>query len=128
MEYEIVEVSEVVKAKTLTNFELTGEFEFEIIDGDSITVPVREASKKIEAFFPYGSYSKDRTYRTYWEDNDQDFLMSLVSIKVQRMNRKNQSVILDDIREFRLLKKVAREELVESFINIGYKFSLYGEE
>lgn len=128
MEYEIVEVSEVEKAKTLTNFELTGEFEFEVIDGDSIIVPVREASKKIEAFFPYGSYSKDRTYRTYWEDNDQDFLMSLVSIKVQRMNRKNQSVILDDIREFRLLKKVAREELVESFINIGYKFSLFGEE
>lgn len=128
MEYEIVEVLEVEKAKTLTNFELTGEFEFEFIDSDSIIIPVKEASKKIEAFFPYGSYSKERTYRTYWEDNDQDFLMSLVSVKVQRMNRKKQEVILDDIREFRLLKKVAREELVESFVNIGYKFTVYGEE
>jgi hypothetical protein len=44
------------------------------------------------------------------------------------MNRKKQEVILDDIREFRLLKKVAREQLVESFTNVGYNFSVYGEE
>jgi hypothetical protein len=128
MEFEIVDASEIESPKTLTQFEVTGEFDFEVIDSDAITVPVRERSKKIDAFFPYGSYSKERTYRTYWEDIDQDFLMSLVSVKVQRMNRKNQEVILDDIREFRLLKKVARDQLIKSFTIVGYNFSLYGEE
>jgi tRNA isopentenyl-2-thiomethyl-A-37 hydroxylase MiaE len=126
MEFEIVDVSVIELPKTLTNFEISGELEFEVIDADEVIVTERK--KKIEAFFPYGSYSKERTYRTYWEDNDQDFLMSLVSVKVQRMNRKKQEVILDDIREFRLLKKVAREQLVESFTNVGYNFSVYGEE
>jgi tRNA isopentenyl-2-thiomethyl-A-37 hydroxylase MiaE len=126
MEFEIVDASVIELPKTLTNFEISGELEFEVIDADEVIVTERK--KKIEAFFPYGSYSKERTYRTYWEDNDQDFLMSLVSVKVQRMNRKKQEVILDDIREFRLLKKVAREQLVESFTNVGYNFSVYGEE
>ncbi len=128
MEFEIVDASEIESPKTLTQFEVTGEFDFEVIDSDAITVPVRERSKKIDAFFPYGSYSKERTYRTYWEDIDQDFLMSLVSLKVQRMNRKKQEVILDDIREFRLLNKDARDQLIKSFTIVGYNFSLYGEE
>lgn len=128
MEFEIVDASEIESPKTLTQFEVTGEFDFEVIDSDAITIPVRERSKKIDAFFPYGSYSKERTYRTYWEDIDQDFLMSLVSLKVQRMNRKKQEVILDDIREFRLLNKDARNQLIKSFTIVGYNFSLYGEE
>ena len=126
MEFEIVDASEIELPKSLTNFEISGELEFEVIDEDQVIVPERK--KKIDAFFPYGSYSKERTYRTYWEDNDQDFLMSLVSIKVVRMNRKKQEVILDDIREFRLLNKDARDQLIKSFTIVGYNFSLYGEE
>jgi len=126
MEFEIVDASDIESPKSLTNFEISGELEFEVIDEDQVIVPERK--KKIDAFFPYGSYSKERTYRTYWEDNDQDLLMSLVTVKVQRMNRKKQEVILDDIREFRLLKKVFRDQLVDRFTNIGFSFSVYGEE
>jgi hypothetical protein len=128
MEFEIVDASEIESPKTLTQFEVTGEFDFEVIDSDAITVPVRERSKKIDAFFPYGSYSKERTYRDYWRDNDQDLLMSLVSIKVRRKNRKGEVVILEDIREFLLLSKMFKEQLIESFINTECQFVIYHDQ
>mgnify|MGYP000928581370 CR=1 FL=1 len=83
--------------------------------------------KAVKAYFPYGSYTKERTHRDYWLSDDQEFLACLVSIKVQRMSRRNQIIILDDIREFRLLTKEIATGLCESFATVGYKFSVYEE-
>jgi hypothetical protein len=44
------------------------------------------------------------------------------------MNRRGKVAILDDIREFRLLNKVIASSLCDSFTNVGYVFSVYGDE
>jgi hypothetical protein len=128
MNIEIVDASEVIKNKTMTSYEITGNLNIEIIDEDDVEVVVREKKEKVDAYFPYGSYSKERTYRDYWRDNDQDLLMSLVSIKVRRRNKKGEVVILEDIREFLLLSKVFKEQLIESFINTECQFVVYHDQ
>jgi hypothetical protein len=54
--------------------------------------------------------------------------MSLVSIKVQRKNRKGEVVILEDIREFLLLSKMFKEQLIESFMNTECQFVIYHDQ
>ncbi|CAB4135657.1 hypothetical protein UFOVP573_56 [uncultured Caudovirales phage] len=125
MEIEIVDASEIVAPITLTSFEVTGVLEFEFMDESE--VEVKETKKAVKAYYPYGSYTKERTHRDYWLGDDQEFLASLVSIKVQRMSRRNQVIILDDIREFRLLTRAIATDLCESFATVGYKFSVYEE-
>jgi|APGre2960657404_1045060.scaffolds.fasta_scaffold222280_2 translation initiation factor 1 (eIF-1/SUI1) len=122
---EIVDASEIISPITLTSFELSGVLEFEFMDESE--VEVKETKKAVKAYFPYGSYTKERTHRDYWLSDDQEFLACLVSIKVQRMSRRNQIIILDDIREFRLLTKEIATGLCESFATVGYKFSVYEE-
>jgi len=128
MEIEIIDISEVVPDKTMTSYEVTGNLSIDIIDEDDVEIVVREKKEKVDAFFPYGSYTKERTYRDYWRDNDQDLLMSLVSIKVRRKNRKGEVAILEDIREFLLLSKMFKEQLIESFINSECQFVVYHDQ
>ena len=128
MNIEIVDASEVIKNKTMTSYEVTGNLNIEIIDEDDVEVVVREKKEKVDAYFPYGSYSKERTYRDYWRDNDQDLLMSLVGIKVRRRNRKGEVAILEDIREFLLLSKMFKEQLIESFVNSECQFVVYHDQ
>jgi hypothetical protein len=128
MEIEIVDVSEVIPDKTMTSYEITGNLVIDIIEEDDVEVVVKEKKAKVDAFFPYGSYTKERTYRDYWRDNDQELLMSLVSIKVQRKNRKGEVVILEDIREFLLLSKMFKEQLIESFMNTECQFVIYHDQ
>lgn len=124
MEIEIIDIDNSQFAKTLTQFELTGDMEFEFIDEEDISIPERQ-SKKIDAFFPYGSYSKERTYRDYWSDSDHGLLCALVRIKVIRMNRRGKIAILDDIREFRLLPALIANDLCDDFAAHELKFSVY---
>lgn len=128
MNIEIVDASEVIKNKTMTSYEITGNLNIEVIDEEDVEVVVREKKEKVDAYFPYGSYSKERTYRDYWRDNDQDLLMSLVSIKVQRRNKKGEVAILEDIREFLLLSKMFKEQLIESFMNSECQFVVYHDQ
>ena len=128
MEIEIVDVSEVIPDKTMTSYEITGNLVIDIIEEDDVEVVIKEKKVKVDAFFPYGSYTKERTYRDYWRDSDQELLMSLVSIKVQRKNRKGEVVILEDIREFLLLSKMFKEQLIESFMNTECQFVIYHDQ
>jgi len=124
MDYEIVDALELGISSIEFNFD--GNFDFEVIDEGQIEI--KEKVTKVETSFPYGSYSKERTYRDYWLDHDQEFLASLVSVKVARMNKRGKVAILDDIREFRLLNKTIASSLCDSFTNVGYVFSVYGDE
>ena len=128
MEIEIVDVSEVIPDKTMTSYEITGSLAIDIINEDDVEIVIKEKKAKVDAFFPYGSYTKERTYRDYWRDNDQDLLMSLVSIKVRRRNRKGEVAILEDIREFLLLNKMFKEQLIESFVNSECNFVVYHDQ
>jgi hypothetical protein len=100
--------------------------QFEIIDeSDILTV---RSKKKVKANFDGGTWSKEKTYRTYWTNEDQEFLQSLIRIKVIRMNNKNKTAILDEIVEFRLLKKMYAEALVKEFIFHEANFIIYADQ
>lgn len=124
IEFEIIEIDNSVFAKTPTKFELTGELEIEFIDESEIQIVKRE-SKKVDAFLPYGSYSKERTYRDYWNAEDHELLSALVRIKVVRLNRRGKIAILDDIREFRLLPALIATRLCDELAAGEFKFSVY---
>ena len=120
-EYEMIDAKDVVSPR-LT---IPDNMEYEFIDEELVEITRREKQEKIEAFFPYGSYSAERTYRDYWTETDHDLLSSLVSIKVMRMNRRGKVAILDDIVEFRRLPRQKAMELIEHLFNHEMKFSVY---
>lgn len=100
--------------------------QFEIIEEADI-ICVR-SQKKVKSNFDGGTWSKEKTYRTYWTNEDQEFLQSLVRIKVIRINNKNKTAILDEIVEFRLLKKLYAEALVKEFIFHEANFIIYADQ
>lgn len=123
MEFEYIDIDQV---ETLTNFELTNELSFEFIDESELEV--KEKATKIEAFFPYGSYTKEKTYRGYWEDNDQELLYCLVKIKVNRANKRGKIAILDEIKEFRLLTSILKNNLCDELKLNEFKFVVYFDQ
>jgi len=123
MEFEYIDIAEV---KHLTQFELTDEFSFEFIDESELEV--KEKAEKIESFFPYGSRTKEITYRTYWGENDQELLYCLVKIKVNRANKRGKIAILDEIREFRLLTSILKNNLCDDLKLLEFKFVVYFDE
>jgi hypothetical protein len=101
--------------------------EFEIIEETDIMYSRQPKEKKAQTFYPYGSYSTERTYRDYWSDEDQALLQSLVRIRVIRDNAKGKVTVLDNLTQFRLLKEVFANELCDWLFNNEYKFVVYND-
>lgn len=90
----------------------------------------RQKKKKITPYFDGGTYlSNYPHFRDGWSKVDFDFYAALVTIKVQRKNRKNEVVVLDDIVEFRMLPVKEANELCDRLFDMDYLFVVYeGDE
>lgn len=100
-----------------------------ICDEIDLTFP-RQKKKKIKTHFDGGSYLNNYPHhRDGWTKVDFDFYAALVTIKVQRKNRKNQIPVLDDIVEFRMLPTKEANELCDRLFAMDYVFVVYeGDE
>lgn len=90
----------------------------------------RKKKKVVKPYFDGGSYLTNYPhFRDGWSKVDFDFYASLVTIKVQRKNRQNKLVVLDDIVEFRMLPVKEANELCDRLFAMDYLFVVYeGDE
>lgn len=96
-----------------------------ICDESDLTFP-HQKKKKIKTHFDGGSYLNNYPHhRDGWTKVDFDFYAALVTIKVQRKNRKNQIPVLDDIVEFRMLPTKEANELCDKLFAMDYVFVVY---
>lgn len=117
---EIIMTNDVNSPETL---------DFEICEESDLTY-ARQPKKKIKKHFDGGTYlTNSPSFRDGWTKVDWDFYASLVTIKVQRKNRKNEVPVLDDIVEFRMIPTKEANELCQRLFEMDYLFVVYeGDE
>ncbi len=87
---------------------------------------IGRAKKKPKNYFDGGTYlTNSPSFRDGWTKVDWDFYAALVTIKVQRKNRKNQIPVLDDIVEFRMLPTKEANDLCDKLFAMDYVFVVY---
>lgn len=130
MENDNGKTEQEVRDSIMTNdVNSSDDLDIVICDESDLTFP-RQKKKKIKPYFDGGTYLTNYPHhRDGWTKVDFDFYAALVTIKVQRKNRKNQIPVLDDIVEFRMLPAKEANELCDKLFAMDYVFVVYeGDE